>query len=204
MAEPIDNVEVEIRRAFDDAEYERAATLIVAQYGPEILGFLTAWVNDQELAAEVFSIFTEDLWVGLRDFKWQCTVRGWAYTLARNAARRHHKHESRRHRHFVPLRDSVASVLEGQRRSSTASYLKTAVRERMRVLRQRLPTDDQSLLILRVHRKLPWRELAIILSHDGLYTSQAELEREAARLRKRFQLATSRLREWARADGLLE
>ena len=161
-------------------------------------------MNSRELAEEAFSSFTEDLWVGLPAFQWRCSVRGWAYTLARNAARRHARDERRRRHKVDPLREDGGSALEAPPRSSTASYLRTAVKDRMRLLRQRLPSEDQSLLILRVHRKLPWRELAVILGCNGLQASDAMLEREAARLRKRFQLVTSRLRAWAREEGLLE
>ena len=42
MAELIDDVEAEIRAACDSANHERAATVIVEQYGPAILGFLAA------------------------------------------------------------------------------------------------------------------------------------------------------------------
>jgi serine phosphatase RsbU (regulator of sigma subunit) len=39
-----------------------------------------------------------------------------------------------------------------KRRSSTAPYLRTEVKTRMRVLRERLPVDDQTLLVLRIDK----------------------------------------------------
>ncbi len=202
MTEWIDSVEAEIRAAYDRAEHERAATLIMERYGPEILGFLAAWLESREQATEAFSCFSEDLWTGLPSFRWRCSARGWAYTVARNAGRRVAKKERRRH--FASLREIQGTAAIARQRSTTAAYLKTEVKDKMRLLRRRLPPEDQSLLILRVHRQLPWRELAIVLGRGGLHASDEALDREAARLRKRFHLATSRLRVWAREEGLLE
>jgi RNA polymerase sigma-70 factor (ECF subfamily) len=72
----------------------------------------------------------------------------------------------------------------------------------MRELRERLPMEDQQILILRVGRNLSWPEIAMVLAEDGLRSSSEELTREAARLRKRFQLAKDRLRAMAREEGL--
>ena len=84
------------------------------------------------------------------------------------------------------------------------AYLKTEVKDRMQELRRRLPAEDQQILILRVSRKLSWTELAIVLGDSGLTATDVELQREATRLRKRFQLAKDRLRELARQEGLTE
>jgi RNA polymerase sigma-70 factor (ECF subfamily) len=196
--------ETEIRAACDRFDHERAATLVVERYGPEILGFLAAWLSDRERAAEVFSMFAEDLWVGLPGFRFQCSARGWAYTLARNAARRFVKHAYReRHVRALGL-DAQWVAFAAEVRLHTASFLRTEVRETLRSLRMQLSAEDQSLIILRVDKKLPWRELAIVLSDEGLAASDADLARETARLRKRFQLATARLRTLAIEAGILK
>jgi RNA polymerase sigma-70 factor (ECF subfamily) len=195
--------EQEIRTAWEQRNYRLAATLLVDAYGPEILGFLAAWMNGRSRAAEAFSMFMEDLWVGLPGFRWQCTARGWAYTLARNAARRYARAERRRSR-LEPLPDDTVSALIARVHTRTAPYLNTAVKDRMRSLRQRLSPDDQSLLILRVNRQLPWTELAIVLSDDGLRASDQDLARQATRLRKRFQFVKARLKKLARAEGLID
>jgi hypothetical protein len=49
---------------------------------------------------------------------------------------------------------------------------------------------------------MEWREIAVAMNDAEL--SDAEVTREAARLRKRLQLATERLRALARERGLLE
>jgi RNA polymerase sigma-70 factor (ECF subfamily) len=66
-----------------------------------------------------------------------------------------------------------------------------------------LPEMDRMLLILRVDRELSWRDLARVVL--GGSPTPVELEREAVRLRKRFQLVKERLRaglrEQARRSG---
>jgi len=47
------------------------------------------------------------------------------------------------------------------------------------------------------------RDLAVALSGEGATPSDLELDKEAARLRKRFERVKDQLRELARADGLL-
>jgi hypothetical protein len=71
-------------------------------------------------------------------------------------------------------------------------------------LREQLPLEDQTLLILRVDRQLPWRELALVM-HDGDAPAPEadQLEIVAARLRKRFQAVKDKLRKLAIAEGLL-
>src|SRR5687767_12886870 len=95
--------ELEIREAFERGEYEKAATRLLVSYGPEIQGFLAAWLQDRRAAGDAFSLFAQDLWVGLPKFEWRCTARGWAYTLARNAGRRHTKAEQRRRERQVAM-----------------------------------------------------------------------------------------------------
>ena len=73
-------------------------------------------------------------------------------------------------------------------------------------LRDGLPDEDRMLLVLRVDRGLAWNDLARILSEEegDRATDDASLAKEAARLRKRFQLVKERLREMAKREGLLE
>lgn len=196
-----DDVESRIRTACAAADYNLAAHTVVQCYGPEILGFLVAWMNDRETAGDAFSSFTEDLCRGLPSFDFRCSARGWAYTLARNAGRREAKRRAR-HRGRFSLLDRDPSARPS--RTHTAAYLRTSVKERIRLLRERLPPDDQSLLILRMHRELSFRELAIVFGGEAELASEEALEREATRLRKRFQLTVERLRRWASEEGLLE
>ena len=194
--------EAAIREAWNGGDYEKAATRLIVGFGPEIQGFLEVWMRDRTAAAEAFAMFAQDLWVALPKFEWRCSARSWAYTLARNAGRRHAKAERRQHERQAPIPERLLSEVAAQTRTRTNTYLKTEVKDRMRALRERLPLEDQQILILRVSRNLSWPEIAMVLADNGLTSTSDELEREAARLRKRFQLAKDRLREMARDEGL--
>ena len=99
-----------------------------------------------------------------------------------------------------PLFEAVEAVLPA--RTETQSFLRTEKRRRLDALRNNLSMEDRALLVLRVDRKLEWNELARILleSDEGASPETAVLAREAARLRKRFQLVKERLRERAKRE----
>ena len=63
MAEDRSEIEARIESAWQAQDFDGAATVVLESYGGEILGFLAARLRSQSDAAEVFSMFTEDLWV---------------------------------------------------------------------------------------------------------------------------------------------
>jgi RNA polymerase sigma-70 factor (ECF subfamily) len=199
------SIEVAIRERHEAGAYDDAATLLLQSYGREILGFLVSRLRDPELAGDVFSRFCEDVWRGLRGFGWRCSARAWAYTLARNAASRELKVVQRERRRRVPLSQAAAlSKLEQKIRTETLRLLKTETRSRIAALRERLPEDDQALLLLRINRKLDFREIAHVMLGDAEAADAVVVDREAARLRKRFQLVKQQLRKLAKEEGLLD
>jgi RNA polymerase sigma-70 factor (ECF subfamily) len=204
MNDERDATETSIREACDARDFERAATLAVEHYGAELLGFLTAQMRDADAACEVFQQWSEAFWRSLPSFEWRCSVRTWAYTLARRSAGHHRKRE-RRHAgdapltHLSRLSDAVERV-----RTATVAFQRTDVKDRFQELREQLPEEDQTVLILRVDRGLSWLELAQIMLGGETPSSDEQLKTEAARLRKRFQHAKDRLRKLAQEAGLLE
>src|SRR5262249_19808896 len=121
---------------------------------------------------------------------------------ARNAAVRWSIARDRRTAGSVPIDDSGVRELAEQVQSSTLVYLRTQVKSDVRRLREELPEIDQTLIILRVDKNMEWDDIAAALADDDL--EDAALKREAARLRKRFQHAIDKLRELARARGILD
>jgi RNA polymerase sigma-70 factor, ECF subfamily len=194
--------EVELRAAWDAGDLDRTATLVFERYGPEILGVLAAQLRSTSDAADAFSMFAEDLWRGLPGFQWRCTLRAWAHRIARNAGIRWVTAVAQRPDRNVSLSRGGVLDLAEQVKSTTVAYLRTEVKSEVRRLREELPEIDQALLILRVDKNLEWREIAQALADDDL--DGEALTREAARLRKRFQLATEKLRELARSRGILD
>jgi RNA polymerase sigma-70 factor, ECF subfamily len=196
--------EQEIRALCQAQEKQRAATLLIELYGREILGFLISRLRDHGDASEVFSRFTEDMWRGLDGFRWQCSARVWCYTLARHAASHYIRDARRRHGRQVPL-SHAGPISEIANRIQTATLASARSESKALIvrLREQLPVDDQTLLILRVNRRLAWTEIAQVMLHEGAGAEAAVLEKEAARLRKRFQLAKDKLREMALKEGLV-
>jgi RNA polymerase sigma-70 factor (ECF subfamily) len=200
MAETREAIEERIRDAHALGDHERAAALAVETYGREVLGFLITRLGEQS-GNDVFSDFLEDFWRGLPGFAWRSTLRSWVYTLARHAAARHLRGSSRRQERLAT--DAGISAVVERVRTETAAHLRTEVKDRFRELRAQLPEDDQTLLILRIDRKLSWRELALVMAEPDAAPRDDELDMAAARLRQRFQSAKERLRELAKAEGLL-
>lgn len=201
-AAPLDP-ETLIRDAFDQGDLESAATYALDLYGDEILSFLMARLHRVSDAQEAFSMFSEDLWVGLPKFAWRSSMRTWAYMVARNAATRYaaapHRREARNLTLSTPGR--LSHVVD-RLRSATQIHQQTAVKDRMRVLREHLDPDDQMLLVLRVDRNMAWRDLAIAMTGDA-DLDDAALDREAARLRKAFERVKAVLKDLAKREGLL-
>jgi RNA polymerase sigma-70 factor (ECF subfamily) len=189
-----------IRDLHAAGDLEAAATGAVEAYGAELYGFLHALARDEDLAAEAFSTFTEDLWKGLPKFRWESSLRTWVYALARNALHRVRRDPSRRKARNLALSEAgpLSGVAEAVR-TGTSPYLKTDIKDRFALLREQLDPDDHALLILRVDRGMSWREIARAMPDDAA----ADVDKRAATLRKRFERAKEMLRGMAAGAGLI-
>jgi RNA polymerase sigma-70 factor (ECF subfamily) len=83
-------------------------------------------------------------------------------------------------------------------RTATLEIQRTDVKDELRVLREQLDPEEHEILLLRLDRGLPWRDIARILGGDH------QLDARAAALRKRFERAKERLRKLAIEHGLIE
>jgi RNA polymerase sigma-70 factor (ECF subfamily) len=213
--DPTDAREAPIRRRSEEGDFDGAATLAVRLYGPEIFGFLLAVHRREEDASDVFSLWSERLWRTLGSFAWQCSLRTWAYVLARSVSSRFRQTEAKRAQRQVPLSACAAlSEIAAQVRTETLSFLATERQSEIQRLRESLSPEDRALIILRIDRGLAFSELARIFlenEQDGAEGAREEgapaadqeaLQREAARLRKRFQLVKQRLLALAKERGL--
>ena len=181
-----------------------AVTLAIRVYGPEIYSYLRALHRDAGDADEVFSLFTEALWRSLPGRELRCSHRTWAYAVARRSSLGHRRAERRRAARFAPWPDTTGlSQIAAAVRTETALYLQTEKRSRFAELRASLPEADQTLLMLRVDRGLPWNDLVEILAEGDAAPRSAEvIRRQSARLRKRFQALKDKLQAMAREAGL--
>ena len=179
-------------------------TQLLRAYGDELISFLAFQLRDPTATDEAFAILAEDLWQGLPRFQWKASARTWAYAVARHVAARYARAPHRRRERNLPLsqHQELSQVVQSVR-TSTVRYLQTETKTRMRELRERLSPEDQLLLVLRVNRGLSFRDAAMVMADAPPDVSSDHLEREAARLRKRFERVKADLRRMAERDGIL-
>lgn len=199
-------LEESILRALSQADADLAVTLLLRGYGPEILRMLVAVHRSEEEASDVFALFAEGVWKGGPGFERRSSVRTWAYAIARRMSLRYRRDVGRHNARFRAFADdSGLATIEAKVRTETLSFLRTERRDKLVALREALPTEDQELLILRIDRRMSWKDLVLVLAGEAdRALSVDEVKREAARLRKRFQLLKDRLRVEARRQGLID
>lgn len=188
-----------IRELLEAGQIEQATTLALRELGPEIMGFLCGVLGDDD-GDEAFSAFSEHLWRSLPRFEWRCAFRTWTYMIARRAISKFRRGARRHVEGRVPISE-LAEILEAVRKTRTS--LAADRRHTLVRLRDELPIEDRTLLILRVDRGLSFDEIALAFADQLETFTDADARRESARLRKRFQLVKQRLMARAR-DGRVE
>jgi RNA polymerase sigma-70 factor (ECF subfamily) len=178
-----------------------AVTEALRVLGPDVLGFLSGVLRSDADADEVFAVVSERLWRSLATFQWRCSLRTWSHVIARHEMERFRRGARRHVQGRVPISElaEVIAAVVTETRSGERSERRRAVSR----LRDELPEADRELLVLRVDRELSWDEMALALSEDPERCTDEECKREAARLRKRFQILKKRLAGRARDEGLL-
>lgn len=200
-----DELERTLRKRLSEGDRDGAATAVIESYGPEIYSFLVAVHRSEPDADDVFALFAEAYWQALPAFAGNSTFRTFAYAIARRLSHRYRRDSTRKKNRLHALEGSAMSQLADEVRTRTAVFLRTETRSRLMALRASLPQEDQELLMLRVDRDLTWDALADVLRGDDETPLTPEArKKEAARLRKRFQIIKERLKEMARREGLLD
>lgn len=189
-----------VRTAWENGQESAAVSAALKLYGAEIYGLLVGLCRGPHEADDAFSLFAEGLWQSLATFEWKCSLRTWAYVIARRSAH-DLRRKARRPQVGLSQVDEISAMV-ARVRTETAPFQKTEVKNRMAELRATLPEDDQILLILRLDRELAWEDLARVFAGD--HAAPDALKRESARLRKRFQLVKERLVELGRREGLFD
>ena len=192
---PEAEVEARCLEALDRGDHAGAATFVVREYGPQLLGYLCSVLRSEADAGEVFSMFSEDLWKGLPGFRRECPVRVWCYRLAWHAAARFlrdpYRGRGRR------LETTELSRIVEEVRSSVFLGRDQARQATLDRLRSGLTPDERTLLVLRLDRGLSWAEVALVLAEElGKPVDEAAL-------RKRFERLKDKLAARAREEGLL-
>jgi len=186
-------LEESIKASWDAGDLPSAATIAIEGYGPEALGFLVSVLRSDERGGEAFSIACEDLWKGIGAFSWRCAFRTWMYTLARHAGVRLARSPHLRYDRNIPL-----SQISERVRAAASTYNERS--DRFARIRATLTPEDETLLVLRVDKKMAWREIAQVIEGDEALEDEI-IRRTSARLRKRFQLLKDELRDRVKSEA---
>jgi RNA polymerase sigma-70 factor (ECF subfamily) len=186
--------ETAITKRLGDGDVAGAATEALRLYGQPILAYLHSLARNEADAGDMFSVFCEDLWTGLPQFRCESSFRTWAYKLAWHAAMRFFKDPYRKRARALASAEfsQMAEVV----RTTTAAHLRTAIKDKMARLRESLDPGEQTLLTLRVDRNMTWQEIAEIMSESGERLAEPAL-------RKRFERLKEKLRKLAQHEGLI-
>ena len=171
-----------------------AATAALQGLGPQILGYLSATLRDDDIAYDVFGQFSEELWKSIATFRGESSFKTWAYKLVMHAIGRHRRDPYRNRGRAI--QSAEISAIADDIRSKTPKFKQTEIKDRFARLRESLDPADQTLLFLRIDQGLAWNEVAAIMSAEGEPV-------EPAALRKRLERAKERLKKLAADDGLL-
>ena len=188
-------LETTIREQLAAGNLAAAATAALQGLGPQILGYLTATMRDDDIAYDVFGQFSEELWKSIGTFRGESSFKTWAYKLVMHAIGRHRR-DPYRNRGRALASDEV-SALALDVRSRTPRFKQTEMKDRIARLRESLDPEDQTLLFLRIDQELSWNDVAAVMSAEGEPV-------EPAALRKRLERAKERLRRLVAEGGLLE
>lgn len=173
----------------DSSRTASATQVVLARYGAEVRSFLSSRTTTRVSMEDVFSAFSEDVWKGLGSVRAEGQVRSWLYVVARNALARHLRRKQRwRSRHVSAELDELQA--DGRRSIGTRlgdiAQLTPIVAD--------LSEADRRLLEQRLLLALPWNEIARESTDKAGRASDADVARESARLRKRYQLLIQSLR----------
>jgi RNA polymerase sigma-70 factor (ECF subfamily) len=188
------SLEQRVRKRVAAGDLDAAATEALRALGPSVLRYLRSMLREEDAAVEAFSHFAENLWKGLATFRWDASLRTWAFRLAHHAALNLRDEAWRRRAR--PFATGEASRIAEEVRTKTVVRVERQ-RQALDALREALTDDERSLLALRVDQGLSWAEIAAVVSAEGKPV-------DANTLTKRFERLKERLAEMARAQGLID
>jgi len=180
-------LEARTRSLLDGGERDLAATQVIERLEPDIRGYIACRLVGDD-AEDALSQFRENVWRDLARFRWECSLRAWAYRLAHHSVTRTLRQPHRRREEHLP--SSAASVLAAS--IGAKGPLSSERHQGLAQLRAELSDEEQELLTLRIDRELEWEEISVIL------------DATSAALRKRFERLIPRLEQMARERGLLD
>ena len=82
-----ETLEARVKRLLAADDTAGAATLVIETLGPELLGYLWVAAESWGDANELFSRVCERIWRGLAKFRFESSLRTWAFVIARHRVR---------------------------------------------------------------------------------------------------------------------
>lgn len=191
-----------LRALCDAGDIDAATTMAIEHYGPGVLGMMVKMTGDPDEAGDVFSMWCEDVWRGLRGFGWRSSLKTWSYRVAMSAMARYQR--TPYHKRGRLLQTGELAQVATRVRDSTLVYLRTDMKDRFRAIRKQLSDEENALLILRIDRGMAWKEVAEVMLDGVDAPTEAQLKRESNRLRQCFLRVTTKLKKLAEREGLLD
>ncbi len=192
--------EAHILRHLDSGDARSATAALLGLYGAEVYGYVCSLAKNRDQADEAFARASEQALSNIAKFRRESSLRTWFYAIARHATLRELSGAARRRGERISLvQDELAAAV----RTATLAWQDTQVKDRIAELREALTSEERELLALRVDRQLSWQEIAAICSVQVEGGAAPDLKKAAARCRKQFERAKDKLRELARAAGLI-
>jgi RNA polymerase sigma-70 factor (ECF subfamily) len=184
-----------VRALLAAGQAEAAALRVLDTHGPGIHRMLRGVFHDDAIADDLYQRFSVELWQSIGGFEGRSSIYTWAWVLARRTVSWKLRQASHRREQRLRTDQQHALLADHWTRTATPAWQKTEVKNRFRALCEGLPEEDRVLVMLRIGERMDWRGIAAVLDEAGaLEGDRAALDREAARLRKRFERVKGRLR----------
>jgi RNA polymerase sigma-70 factor (ECF subfamily) len=188
-----------IRQLVQSGRIAEAVEAVLELYGPEIGGWLVGTLGSESEGREAYSLFLEALWKGIATFRWESSLRTWAYRVARNTAWR----VARDSRRKPLLSESFAEGIPVAPPSESKPWLRTEVKAGLPDLLSALKAEDRMILILRVDRGMTWEDVSRVIYGEEACRDPRSLIARTAAVRQRFLRVKRRLRRLAKDRGIL-
>lgn len=157
-------------RAMADGDI-RALNELYSRYGPLILGFLNARVNNQALAEEILQDVMLAAWENADKFEARSKVKTWLLVIARNRAI-----NSYRKRRLPVIDIADAFTLSSDDTTPIEAAMRSDRKDRVREALQHLPEAQREVLVLTFYHQLTGPEIAEVLG-ISLGTVKSRLHR---------------------------